>query len=70
MGREHPDRVVGRNELLQRVWGLDPRGIQTRTVDMHIVRLRERLRDDPDRPEVIVTVRGRGYRLASPAEGA
>ncbi len=65
----HPGRVVARDELLQRVWGLDPRGLHTRTVDMHMVRLRERLRDNPDAPEVVVTVRGRGYRLADP-EGA
>lgn len=58
-----PGHVVSRDELLQRVWGLDPRGIQTRTVDMHVVRLRERLRDDPKTPEIIVTVRARGYRF-------
>ena len=60
----HPGRVVGRDELLARVWGLDPRGIQTRTVDMHVVRLRERLKDDATDPKIIVTVRGKGYMLA------
>lgn len=64
----HPGRVVSRDELLQRVWGLDPRGIQTRTVDMHMVRLRERLRDDPQAPRVVVTVRGRGYALGPPED--
>ena len=62
----NPGRAIGRDELLSRVWGLDPRGIQTRTVDMHVVRLRERLRDDPAAPKVVMTVRGKGYMLAMP----
>lgn len=61
----NPGRAVSRDELLQRVWGLDPRGVQTRTVDMAVARLREVLRDDPAEPRVIVTVRARGYMLAS-----
>ncbi|MDX2130666.1 MAG: response regulator transcription factor [Planctomycetota bacterium] len=61
-------RAIARDELLSRVWGLDPRGVQTRTVDMTIARLREVLRDDPASPVVIVTVRQRGYMLA-PGEG-
>lgn len=39
----HAGRAVSRDELLQRVWRLDPRGLETRTVDMHIARLREKL---------------------------
>ncbi|MDX2146631.1 MAG: response regulator transcription factor [Planctomycetota bacterium] len=60
----HPGRAIARDELLQRVWGLDPRGVQTRTVDMAVARLREHLGDDPASPRVIVTVRGKGYMLA------
>jgi DNA-binding response OmpR family regulator len=56
-------RAVSRDEILSRVWGLDPRGLETRTVDMHVARLREKLRDDPSEPRVIVTVRGKGYKL-------
>jgi len=56
-------RSVTRDELLRRVWGLDPRGVQTRTVDMHIARLRETLGDNPDDPQVIITVRSKGYML-------
>lgn len=59
-----PGRAVSRDELLSRVWGLDPRGMRTRTVDMAIARLREQLGDDPSTPKVIVTVRGKGYMLA------
>jgi DNA-binding response OmpR family regulator len=61
----NPGRAVSRDELLQRVWGLDPRGVQTRTVDMAVARLREVLRDDPAEPRVIITVRAKGYMLAS-----
>ncbi len=59
-------RAVSRDELLQKVWGLDPRGTHTRTVDMTIARLRETLDDHPSNPEVIRTVRGKGYMLAQP----
>jgi DNA-binding response OmpR family regulator len=60
-------RAVSRDELLSRVWGLDPQGLATRTVDMHIARLREKLRDDPTAPKLVVTVRGKGYMLAAEA---
>lgn len=54
------DRPVARGELLQHVWGLDPRGVETRTIDMHVARLREKLGD----AALIRTVRGKGYQLA------
>ena len=60
----NPGRAVSRDELLHRVWGVDPRGTSTRTVDMAVARLREQLRDDPGDPQVIVTVRAKGYMLA------
>ena len=59
-------RAISRDELLQRVWSVDPRGVQTRTVDMTIARLRANLGDDDGK--VILTVRGKGYMLA--ADGA
>jgi len=58
-------RVISRAEILQRVWRIDPEAVATRAVDMQIARLREKLRDDAARPEILVTVRGRGY-LFSP----
>jgi DNA-binding response OmpR family regulator len=61
----HAGRAVSREELLARVWGLDPAGITTRTIDMHVARLREKLRDDPASPRIVRTVRGEGYMLAS-----
>jgi two-component system, OmpR family, alkaline phosphatase synthesis response regulator PhoP len=66
----NPARAIARSELLARVWGLDPRGIHTRTVDMHIARLRELLEDDPAEPEVILTVRSKGYMLGEGPAGA
>ena len=66
----HSGRAISRDELLQRVWQLDPRGLSTRTIDMHVTRLREKLRDDPEEPRLIRTVRGKGYMLGDvlPAE--
>jgi DNA-binding response OmpR family regulator len=46
------------------VWGLNPSGITTRTIDMHIARLREKLRDDKESPRIVLTVRGQGYMVA------
>jgi DNA-binding response OmpR family regulator len=60
----HAGRAIGRQELLENVWQIDARGVSTRTIDMHVARLREKLRDDPTEPRVLVTVRGRGYMLA------
>ncbi|MFM9995684.1 MAG: response regulator transcription factor [Phycisphaerales bacterium] len=64
----NPGRAVSREELLSRVWGVDPRGVSTRTVDMAVARLREQLGDDPDEPRVIATVRAKGYMLVSEAK--
>ena len=57
----NPGRAVSRDELISRVWRLNPRGLQTRTIDMHITRLRAKLRDDPSDPQLLFTVRGKGY---------
>jgi DNA-binding response OmpR family regulator len=62
----HAGRAVSREELLAHVWQIDARGVESRTVDMHVARLREKLRDDPANPTVIHTVRGKGYMLALP----
>lgn len=61
-------RTISRDELLHRVWGIDPRGVETRTVDMHVARLRDKLREGHSEGEVIVTVRGKGYMLGSEVE--
>lgn len=58
----NPGRAVSREEILARVWRVHP-GVETRTIDMHVARLREKLRADPTQPDVILTVRGCGYRF-------
>lgn len=54
-------RTVSRDELLAKIWGYY--GGDTRTVDVHIWRLRRKVEDDPENPRLIQTLRGRGYRL-------
>ena len=61
-------RAIDRDELLHRVWGFDPRGITTRTVDMHIARLREKLGDQSSDHPMILTVRAKGYMIADGVE--
>jgi DNA-binding response OmpR family regulator len=55
-------RAVPREDFLREVWGYG-RIPETRTVDFHVVRLRRKIEDDPDRPRFLVTVRGVGYLL-------
>lgn len=57
-------RAISRDELLANVWRISPKGISTRTIDMHVARLREKLRDDSTDPQVLLTVRGKGYMFA------
>ena len=59
---ENSDRVMTRSELLNLVWGIDFEG-ETRTLDMHIRTLRQKLGDDAETPRYIRTVRGVGYRF-------
>lgn len=71
----HRRRAVSREELLSRVWGIQTDGLETRTVDMHIARLRTKLRDPSGRatPEAVLTVRALGYMAAPdliPLDGA
>jgi len=58
-------QVVTRHELLDLVWGEDWIG-DTRTLDVHIRRLREKIEDDPDNPRYLLTVRGVGFRFVAP----
>ena len=59
---EHDGQTVSRAELLRAVWGYIATGY-TRTVDVHVFSLRKKLEEDPNRPELIVTVSGVGYRF-------
>lgn len=55
-------RVLTRGQLIDRVWGADYVG-DTKTLDVHIKRLRSKIERNPSRPEVLVTVRGLGYKF-------
>ncbi len=59
----HAGQVFSREQLLSRVWGYNA-PVSTRTVDVHVRWLREKLEDDPSQPRLIETVRGFGYRMA------
>ena len=58
---DHPDEVLSRDFLLDKVWGIDYPGT-TRTLDQHIAQLRKKIEDHPADPNVITTVHGIGYR--------
>jgi DNA-binding response OmpR family regulator len=58
-----PDRPFSREALIQAVWGYDSSIGSSRTVDVHIRHLREKLEDDPANPRWLVTVRGIGYKF-------
>jgi two-component system, OmpR family, alkaline phosphatase synthesis response regulator PhoP len=62
----HAGRAIDRREILSNVWRINPNAVvETRTVDMCIVRLREKTHDDPAVPHLILTVRGKGYMWAA-----
>jgi two-component system response regulator RegX3 len=61
----NPGRVVTRDTLIDRVWGMDYVG-DTKTLDVHIKRLRSRIEQDPSKPVLITTIRGLGYRFEAP----
>lgn len=62
---ENAGRLVTRSKLIEEVWGPDYVG-DTKTLDVHVKRLRSRIEDDPAHPERIVTIRGLGYKLVGP----
>ncbi len=64
----NPGRAIARDELLANVWRISPKGLSTRTIDMHVARLREKLEQDLNQPVVILTVRGKGYMFAAEAK--
>ncbi len=65
---ERAGRFVSRDELLRSVWGYNG-GAFTRTVDMHIHGLRQKLEQDASRPKLIVTVKGVGYKFVAARTG-
>lgn len=55
----HPDRIISKDEILTRVWKMDPRAVDTRSIDTTLARLREKL--GPENADAVRTYRGRGY---------
>ena len=60
----NPDRVLTRGQLIDRIWGADYVG-DTKTLDVHVKRVRAKIEEDPSRPAMLQTVRGLGYKLVS-----
>jgi len=58
----NPNRVIGREELYKEVWNETMTDLGTRTMDMHIAKLRSKIESDSANPEIIKTVRGAGYK--------
>jgi two-component system response regulator MtrA len=65
----NPEQVFSRETLLQKVWGYHHPG-DTKLVNVHMTRLRSKIEDDADNPQVIRTVRGVGYQAIAPAESS
>jgi two-component system alkaline phosphatase synthesis response regulator PhoP len=63
---EHSGATVSRDELLNEVWGYNT-ATTTRTVDVHVSSLRQKIEDDPRHPKLIVTIHGFGYKFVSPS---
>ena len=60
----HPGRVLARGEIIDRVWGADYVG-DTKTLDVHVKRIRAKIEVEPGEPKLLITVRGVGYKLAA-----
>jgi DNA-binding response OmpR family regulator len=58
----HPDRVYSKDELFEKVWGLDANG-DTSTVTVHVARIRDKIETRPEDAQYIETVWGAGYRF-------
>jgi two-component system response regulator MtrA len=62
-----PGRVFSRDALLSEVWGYR-HSTDTRLVNVHVQRLRSKIEKDPEHPEIVLTVRGVGYRAGNPSK--
>jgi two-component system, OmpR family, alkaline phosphatase synthesis response regulator PhoP len=60
---KNKNKVINREELMMEVWGYNA-DVNTRTLDMHIVRLRKKIENNPDSPQYLQTVRGVGYKFS------
>ena len=63
---KHPRQVMTRQKLMEDVWGYHHSG-DTKLINVHVQRLRSKIEKDPERPEIVITVRGVGYRVEDDA---
>jgi len=64
--QQHSERPVSREELLSKIWGYQPdMEIETRTVDIHVAKIRKKIEQNPKSPKYLVTIRGAGYKMIS-----
>jgi len=61
----HEGQILSRNQLLEGIWDIGGEFVNDNTLTVYIKRLREKIEDDPAHPEIIVTVRGMGYRIGT-----
>ncbi|WP_394263250.1 response regulator [Trueperella sp.] len=64
---QNPDRVLTRGQILDRIWGLDYIG-DSKTLDVHVKRIRSKIEESTSKPTALLTVRGLGYKLVSKPE--
>lgn len=64
---QNPDRVLTRGQILDRIWGLDYIG-DSKTLDVHVKRIRSKIEESTSKPSALLTVRGLGYKLVSKPE--
>jgi DNA-binding response OmpR family regulator len=62
---QHADRPISRKELLKEVWGYGHTNMDTRTVDIHMTKLRRKIEKNPENPQRVLTIRGEGYKIGS-----
>lgn len=65
----NPDRVISRTQIIERLWGANYVG-DTKTLDVHVKRVRAKIERDPRNPRLLTTVRGVGYKLVAEGAGA
>lgn len=63
---ENAGRVVTRGQILDRIWGIGYVG-DSKTLDVHVKRIRSKIEKDPVNPSLLVTVRGVGYKIVTPS---
>ena len=63
----HPDRVLARSQIIEQIWGANYVG-DTKTLDVHVKRIRAKIEVEPGTPRLLTTVRGVGYMLVSAGE--